>query len=743
MNYESLSGLAICHHTTDRLRCKAPVVRDGMLNPQALQRFLVDQVGIESADVRVRTGSIIVRYDGKLTSVQAIAEILQQVAADPSDLIAPSAEEHAPKLRTTRHSEDRSSLTLGLVRVLALTGFMGYYLVRTFLLESPLSPKWVTLATVAGSLSLFQQTLNDVRQGRLFSVHLFLSSGSALALVTGQPAAALEVAWIREIGELLENYVQDRSRRQIRETLMVSARSAFALVNGVEVEIPVERIRSGDTVVVRSSERIPVDGLIAEGEALIDESHITGRAEPEHRKPGDSVKAGTILQAGMVQVQAQQVGEATYMARIVKRVEESLANRAEVEKQADLLAARLTRLGMLATTFTAVLTRDVNKTLAVLLAMTSPCATVLAASTAVTAGLANAARNGVLVKGGLHLERFREIDCVCFDKTGTVTGNAPTLAEIVPASPGREPREILGLAADAQANNSHPIAKSLVQAAISQGHVPRNASRTDLVLGRGVTATVNGHYIIVGNLRFMNEKAIDVTALTDTAARLEKLGHTNIYVAKDGLSEGLIGVAYDVKPGLDGLLDGLKADGVAQVHLVSGDDTKIAGMVAQNHGFDGFAGNMLPEDKAEYVEKLAAAGLKVAMIGDGINDALALSKARIGVAVGAGGSEAAIEASDIALVDGKLYRLIYLRHLSEYTLNIVEQNYWFAISTDVLGAALGLLGVLSPMMSGFSHVLHTCVIFLNSGRVLNWTSPEILRSLSENASSGVSAGSSR
>ena len=264
--------------------------------------------------------------------------------------------------RNKSRSEDEGSTFSRLLKVLALTGLAFYYLVRTLLLKSPLSPQWIALATVVGSLPLFGRALKDVQRGRLMSVHLFLSSRSVLALATGQPAAALEVAWIREVGEFLEGYVQDRSRRQIRETLLISARKSFVLVDGVEVETPVESIRSGDTVVVHPSERVPVDGRIVEGEALIDESHSTGRAEPEHRKSGDSVQAGAIVHTGMVHVLAERVGEDTHMARMVQRVEESLANRAEVEEQADLLAARLTTLGLMSTAFTAALTRDLNKT---------------------------------------------------------------------------------------------------------------------------------------------------------------------------------------------------------------------------------------------------------------------------------------------------------------------------------------------------------------------------------------------
>lgn len=727
MKHELTDRSSICHSTSGRLRIKTPAVRSPMVNARALEELLAHRPGIRSADVRSRTGSVIIRYDGDAMTPQTVVDALREVLKSPSVLLSPGKEKTSPNEADIRAIDQGSPFT-GLLKVIALTGFMIYYLGRTYILKSPLNPLWIALATVVGSLPLFRRAFTDTAHGRLMSVHVFLSSGSVLALITGQPGAALEVAWIREVGQLLEDYVQDRSRRQIRETLMVSRHNAFLLIEGAEIEIPVERIRSGDTVIVHAPERIPVDGRIVEGEALIDESHITGRAEPEHRKPGDSVKAGTIVHVGNVQVRAEHVGEDTYTARIVSRVEESLANRAEVEKRADLLAARLTAVGLVSTAFTAMITRDPGKTLSVLLAMTSPCATVLAASTAVTAALANAARNKVLVKGGLYLERFGEIDCVCFDKTGTITSDVPSLVQILPASTGTETLEILGLAADAQTHNPHPIARSLVQAAISQGHIVRKPERTDVVLGRGVIALVNCNTITIGNAHLMKEKGIDISTLADEAKRLEQVGHTNVYVAKDGTAVGLIAMAYGAKPGLSALLSKLKADGVKQIHLVSGDENRVVETIAQSHGFDGYEGNLLPDRKADYVETLTASGLKVAMVGDGINDALALSRARIGVAMGAGGTEAAIEAADIALVDSDLWRLIHLRGLSGHTLNVIEQNHWFAITTDFFGAVLGMLGHISPMMSGFSHVLHTIVISMNSSRVLSWTSEELPRS---------------
>ena len=236
-------------------------------------------------------------------------------------------------------------------------------------------------------------------------------------------------------GELLEGYLADRSRRAIRDLLLVAARDTFVLVDGVEVETPVGRVRQGDVVVVQTLEKIPVDGTVAGGEALVNQAHITGRAEPELKRAGDAVFAGTIVQQGKIQVRAEKVGEATYLSQIVSLVESALINRPQAEKQVEVLAGRLTRWGLMATAAALLLTWDLSRVIAVMLVMSCPCATVLAASTAVTAALANAADRLILIKGGLYLEQFGRTDVFCFDKTGTLTTEVPTVADVV-AAPG-------------------------------------------------------------------------------------------------------------------------------------------------------------------------------------------------------------------------------------------------------------------------------------------------------------------
>jgi cation-transporting P-type ATPase C len=560
----------------------------------------------------------------------------------------------------------------------------------------------------------------DLHERRGISLFPFLAGTCLLAIIMGEAFTALEVIWISGLSMLLEDYVTDRSRRAIREALQVTTRNAFVLVQHREKEIPAEEVRPGDTVVVHTSEKIPADGVVLRGEALVDEASITGRAGLELRTVNHRVYAGTIVHQGLIYVRAEKVGEETYLNRILQLVQDSLANRAPAEKTADVLAARLVRLGALATVGTAVVTGSLVRAFTVLLVVSCPCASALAASTAVSAALANAARRSILIKGGLYLENAGKADCFCFDKTGTLTIGQPRVVEVVPVTARQSAAKVLALAAAAEAHNTHPLAIAIVKEAETRGITVPTHAVCEFVLGRGVRARMHGETIFVGNAQFMEDSGVDVAYFTKKAMRLVDAGHTVVYVARNGALQGIIGVANAVRPGTTGVLNWLKTDGVSYLVLITGDTEPVAKAMARDLGFDDYGAALLPEEKAMFVEGLARAGRRVTMVGDGVNDALAISKADIGVAMGAGGAEVAIEAADIALLDSNIERLVTLRQMSRQTLRVIEQNHWLAVSTNVAGVALGAAGAITPIMGGLLHVVHTIGIMLNSSRLLGW-----------------------
>jgi cation-transporting P-type ATPase C len=612
------------------------------------------------------------------------------------------------------------------LHLVAITGYSAYLLVRRLIFGSAVSQGPLSLTGVVaavGSFPLMRHAWQDLHERRGISLFPFLAGTCLLAIIMGEAFTALEVIWISGLSMLLEDYVTDRSRRAIREALQVTTRNAFVLVQHREKEIPAEEVRPGDTVVVHTSEKIPADGVVLRGEALVDEASITGRAGLELRTVNHRVYAGTIVHQGLIYVRAEKVGEETYLNRILQLVQDSLANRAPAEKTADVLAARLVRLGALATVGTAFVTGSFIRAFTVLLVVSCPCASALAASTAVSAALANSARRSILIKGGLYLENVGKADCFCFDKTGTLTIGQPRVVEVVPRTARQDPARILALAAAAEVHNTHPLAVAIMQEAKTRGiTVPAHAV-CEFVLGRGVRARMRGETILVGNAQFMEDSDVDIAYFAKKAMRLVEEGHTVVYVARTGSLQGIIGVANAVRPGTAGVLDWLKGDGVSSLCLITGDTEPVARALARDLGFDNHGATLLPEEKAMFMERLSREGRRVAMVGDGVNDALAISKADIGIAMGAGGAEVAIEAADIALLDSNMERLITLRQMSKQTLRVIEQNHWLAVSTNVAGVALGAAGAITPIMGGLLHIVHTLGIMLNSSRLLGWEPP--------------------
>jgi len=720
MNAAAQDNVVVRHQTAGRLRVRLPSARVSEAWASALVRLLSRDERVKSTSIRTITGSIVLYFDPQEVAYQQVLDVLREALSELGPPGLYRADSAAQAGMSDARMEFTDSLISGLVKVLALSAFTIYHLARAFVFKSPLSPGLLAAGTILGGLPLFRRALSDAARGKVLSVNTFLSAAALLAIAMRESAAALEVLWIQEVGRLLEDYIRDRSYRAIREVVLATPKTAYVLAQGTEVETHVADIRAGDRLVVRGSDRIPVDGVVVYGEGLVDESHMTGHAEPAFRVIGDTVFAGTTVAEGLLHITAEKVGAETYLSQVVRTVEESLANRAPVEHRADRLAARLTTLGMVVSVGTFALTRSLSKTLSVLIALASPCATVLAASTAVTAALAAAARHQVLIKGGYYLERLASVDCVCFDKTGTLTSELPTVVEVVPRTPLIEAGHVLAMAARAQCHSTHPIAKALAGSVPPGEQLATEATECRTVLGRGVKTQLGDYFVTVGDRAFMEEEGVNVRHFKSASTRLEEAGCTTVYVARNGKAQGLIGMSNTMRSRSDEVLQDLRRDGVSELHLLSGDAEAVVTRVAHNLNLTNSKGGLLPGDKAQYVAELQAKGFVVAMVGDGVNDAPALAQADVGIAMGTGRVETALEAADAALVDSRLERIVFVRNLSRQTLRVIEQNYWFAIVTDLFGAVLAITGMLPPVLSGAAHIGHSLVISANSSRLLSY-----------------------
>jgi cation-transporting P-type ATPase C len=582
------------------------------------------------------------------------------------------------------------------------------------------------IVATAGGVPLVFRAWKDLRKGNRTGLFPFLAGACGLAIAVGEALTALEIIWVLAIGMLLEEYVAERARRGIRDILQVETDHAFVLSEKGEVETPVFELCVGDRVVVRAGQKLPVDGAVLEGKALIDESTITGRSEPEMRGPNDWVYAGTRVAQGFINVRADKVGEQTYLSRMIHLVEESLGEPAEIEKKADVLAARLMGLGLLATAATFLLTRNLARCFSVMLVMACPCATVLAASTAVAAGIANGARRRILIKGGSYLEAVREIDCICFDKTGTLTSGSPRVIDVIPRTSRQDSTRLIAMAAVAESKSEHPLARALVEEARNRGVSFAEDPVCETFLGRGVRARFGKDTVLVGNEALMASEGVDARYFEKRAREQMEAGRTVLHVARNGKMQGIVTLADTVRPGVGGAIEWLRADGVKHFFLLSGDAEPIVRSVHEELEFDEFRAGLLPEDKAQIIADLVSDGKRVLMVGDGVNDALALSEATLGVAMGAGGSEAAIESADIALAASDLEDLVTLRLLCRKALRTVEQNFWLANTTNIAGILLGAMGWLPPVLVGVLHVGHTLGIMLNSSSLIGWEPTALL-----------------
>jgi cation-transporting P-type ATPase C len=719
MNRQPLLSISphftLCHAIPGRLRVKVFQIKGAEERAQALQTWLTGQTEIQEASASSVTGSVVLLYDATVTSDnmllalldQALSDFQQIIEATPPQCVVCQFVPEPPKV---------SNLWAGLAKVCAITGFLALNLISSWVFGFAFGTLAISVAATIASLSLLNRAIADVLHGRLIGLNPLLGTGALLAILTGEPLTALEVVWIIELGRLLEEYIIFRSHRSVLEILQGTVQPVHVLRWGAVLEIPPEQVEIGDRVQVYATERIPVDGRIISGEALVDLSRFSGQTKGELHQEGHQVWAGTIVQSGYLEIQAEQVGAQTYFARILALVKESLAQRSPVEEKAEALAERLSYLGAAATITTFLVTSDLSRVFAVMLVMACPCATVLAATTAVTAALANAADNLILIKGGTYLERFGETDCLCLDKTGTLTSDIPQVVEVI--SPVLTSQEILFLAAAAEYHNPHPVSRAILQAASAEGYQPEPGWASEFFVGQGVRASRDGNVVLVGNREFMQQEGLELGKLARVAQNWEAGGEMSVFVAQDGQIVGLMRVAHPLRPNIGQVLQELRADGIKEFHLLSGDVDLAVIPIAQSLGFETYRAAISPPEKSDYVEALTASHHQVAVVGDGVNDALALSKAQVGIAMGAGGAEAALVAANITLVDNDLHKLLFIRQLSRRTRQVIEQNYWIAVSTDLLGALLALLGRLTPVRASAIGLGHALGIFLNSSRLL-------------------------
>ncbi len=572
------------------------------------------------------------------------------------------------------------------------------------------------LPMLLGGGFITYQTLIAIIETRRITAGTLVVLALIGSAYVGEYLAGAIVALMMIAGEFLEEITLEKTRNAVRELVTLVPETAEADRDGYWQEVPVAELAPGDRVLVRPGERIPVDGVIEIGNAAVDESALTGESMPVDKSPNDKVFAGTLNQMGALEIRADKVGPSSTLGRIIQIIYEAQRNKGRTQRVADRFAQYFTPAILAICIGVWFGTHELIRVMSVLV-IACPCALVLATPTAVVASIGNAARRGILIKGGTVLEAAARVRALVLDKTGTLTHGRPKIVAIEGFN-SHSQEQVLALAASVECRSEHPIAKAILHEAERRNVSFASSASFEQVFGLGVRA---------GDLWIANERVLDqLPAREQKNARefieaQEKLGHTALLVVEGGKLVGGLALADTVRPGVAEVISHLRAMGIDHILMLTGDNPRTASEIARQVGITEFEAGLLPEGKLARVKRIRSQGDPVAMVGDGVNDAPALMLADVGIAMGAAGTDVAIESADIALMGNELERLPDLFALSRRTLRIIQQNIWvFAVGVNVLGITLASSGWLSPIAAAVVHNVSSLFVVLNSARLLGF-----------------------
>lgn len=555
-------------------------------------------------------------------------------------------------------------------------------------------------------------TAFDIKADVLVSLALIAS------VAIGEDFAAGEVAFIMQVGALLEDLTVARARAGIEKLVHLTPQTARVLKNGTEQVIPAEQVQVRDTLRVLPGETVPVDGIITAGQTSINQAIMTGESLPVDKTVGDEVSSGTVNQFGAFEMQASKVGEDTSLQRMIRLVQSADAGKAKIVGLADRWATWIVVIALSAAAITWLVTGQIIRAVTILVVF-CPCALVLATPTAIMAAIGNAAKHGFLVREGDALERLAAVKVLSFDKTGTLTCGMPRVVAAKSTTPGLTDAQLYTLAASVEMLSEHPLGKAIVRSHKQENKAelftPENFR---MIPGRGVAAVADGHAVLAGNPALLadNGCALPEDAELDT---LLAEGCTVTYVAVDGKPAGYLALADTLREESAATIQGLDALGV-DTALLTGDHASAANSIAEKLGITEVYAGCLPEDKLTHIGEMQDQGRPVCMIGDGVNDAPALKKADVGIAMGGTGSDIAVDAADIALVDDEVKELPHLMALSRRMMTTIKLNLTFSMTLNFVAIVLAITGILNPVVGALVHNAGSVLVIINSALLLNW-----------------------
>ena len=560
--------------------------------------------------------------------------------------------------------------------------------------------------------SLVKTAATDLIKERKIGTELFITIAVIISVLGKEYLAGSVVLMIILIAEYIASASGERARASIKELIGSVPKTALVKKEKLQESILIDDLKIGDIILVKAGEKIPVDGKIIGGSGSVNQAPITGESVPEEKQKGSSVFAGTILELGALDIEMTKAGKDTVFSRIISLVEEAESQQAPIEKFTDKVASYLIPIVFIFVGAVYFYTRDVKLVIALLI-FTSPAELGLATPLVTIAAIARAAREGILVKGGLFLEELAKVTILVFDKTGTLTAGNPTVNRMDVINKRYTETRLIQFAAVADSRSSHPLAKAILNYADAQQVTYGEPDDFEVLVGRGVKASVEGKSILLGNEELMEEYNVDLPPTSDNYTE------TALYLAVDNKPAAVFYVSDVIREGAKEMITGLRQSGIQKIIMLTGDNMQTARHVSEQVGITDFRAELLPEDKISIIRKLQRTGAKVAMVGDGINDAPALTQANIGIAMGAVGTEAAMEAADIVLMQDKLEKIARARAISKRAFRTIKENIFVGVGVvHVVGITLVLLRVIGPIQAAAIHLLPDTLVFLNSIKLL-------------------------
>lgn len=673
-----------------------------------IEKALKSLEGVEDVRVNVVTGNVRVEHAANGVTRADLGSAIRRIGFSVGDgnlSAAPSA-----------ISQDESDKALSIASFFkkkgrpVMTAVALAFLVLAFGAEFLAASAKVTTALfaaaiVAGGWYVVPRGLRSIARGSL-EMNALMSIAAAGAWIIGDHAEAAVTLFLFAVAELLESYSMDRARNAIRSLMNLSPAQARVRRAGAEEMVEVADVSVGETVFVRPGEKIPVDGVVIRGRSSVNQAPITGESVPVDKSLDSEIFAGTMNIDGILEIRSSRLAQDTTLARIIHAVEEAQNSRAPSQTFVDRFARVYTPTVVVLAVFIAVgapllglgsWDTWIYRALAMLV-VACPCALVISTPVTIVSGLTGAARNGVLIKGGIHLESVGAVSVVAFDKTGTLTAGTPAVSEVF-ALDGMGKKEVIKLALGVERNSEHPLAQAIVAYGTEMGVTPPEADDFASLAGRGAIATVEGKVVYVGKPEASAETGSFSSEADEVVKRLTDEGKTAVVVSVAGKVIGVIGLADEPRPDALEAVKALHAVGISRIIMLSGDNEGTARAIASRIGVDEYRAGLLPEDKVRIVRELESSGERVAFVGDGVNDAPALAAATVGIAMGAMGTDVALETADIALMSDDLRKIAYVVRLSRRTMWILKQNIWFSIGVKAVFLVLAATGFATLWMA--------------------------------------------